>query len=181
MAFFKGDETEQKFNAAGMQALSPVSLEKDEFFEEAFTCVPLANLLYTTKRAPLTRSIPYVNFKDAFSEIFSNFPRTGTFEVYLTVFRAIFGDDVEVTFTVPGPGELEIDIVATGLELSNFIAREIEDNEYVHHNIVDHEADQIVFQGVKGFQTQYELERMLFEMVVAGVFVTVTLQIGEEE
>lgn len=187
MGYFKGDDLEKKVVNAALPVFEIVSHEKDQFFEGAYDSVPFGELLYDSKRAPLTTSIPFLNFKDCFTTLFNAFPLTGTFEVFLSVFRAIFGDDVEVTFTThdpddmgsPPPGALNIDIVATGLDLSEFIARAIVEGDYVFDEVIDDEGDNIIFQGVRGFQTQYELEQMLFEMVVAGIFVNVSLEVGE--
>ena len=81
---------------------------------------------------------------------------------------------------MPSPGKLQIDISAPGIEESNFVARHIHSNEYLYDNVIwydgiDDPGGNILFQTVKGFQSQYELELMLFEMVPAGVFTEITL------
>ncbi len=138
-------------------------------------------MIYDTGRSPLSNAIVRSIFRESFKEIFEAFIAGGTFESYLTVFRKIFGDDVVVEFTVPDPGKLEIDITAAGLEISEFLARYIEDDAYVFDEIIDYEGDTIVFQGIKGFETQYEVEQMLRELVPAGIFTTISLTIGSEE
>lgn len=177
--FFKGDAVEQKFLAVGESVSDALSSEKSDFFDEAFACFALGELLYDTGRAPLANAIPRAIFRQVFSALFDAFTFAGSFESYLTVFRAVFGEEVEVTFTVPAPGKLNIDIVASGLELSEFVARYIEDNAYILDEIIDDEGDNIVFQTVKGLESQYELEQMLFEMVPAGVYTEINLTIGE--
>lgn len=176
--FFKGDAKElQMYNSAAPMA-EALSLEKSLFFEDAYNCFELGSLLYDTGRAPLSNAIPRGIFREFFSTLFDAFLEAGTFESYLTVFRQIFGDEVEVTFTVPGPGQLNIDIVATGFELSRWVARSIVDNSYIYDPVVDHEGNNIVFQTIKGFQSQYELEQMLYEMVPAGIFTQISLTVG---
>jgi len=176
--YFKGDELELKFYNSGSDLMDSRSLEKDEFFDDAFACFLLGELLYDEGRAPLSNAIPRDIFRESFSVVFDAFVVAGSFESYLTVFRKIFGDDVDVTFTVPGPGKLNIDIVAEGVVESNFVARRIENNAYVLDEILDDESDNIVFQTIKGFQSQYELEQMLFEMVPAGIYTEITLSLG---
>lgn len=178
--FFKGDETERKYFASGEPILSLLSSQKDTFLEECYGCFVLGELLYDNGYAPLSNAIPRNIFRESFEALFDSFVRAGTFESYLTVFRQIFGNDVEVTFAVPAAGKLQIDIVATGVDLSPFVARHIEDNAYVFDNIVDDEGDQIVFQTIKGFESQYELEQMLFEMVPDGIYTEITLTQGED-
>lgn len=190
MQFFKGDDKEKKMVQAGDEPFDQKKLQLDLYYDGCYTVFPLGDLLWTESRAPLSNAILQSIFRESFPEIFDAFVVAGSFESYLTVFRKIFGDDVEVTFTVDnlttppdpllGAGVLKIDIVAAGFELSDFITRYIEDNAYVFDEIVDYEGDNIVFQTVKGFQTQYELEQMLYEMVPAGIYTEITLSVGEE-
>jgi hypothetical protein len=135
-------------------------------------------MIFESKRSPLANAISQDIFRLAFTEIFQAFLAVGTFEAYLTVFRKIFGDDVLVTFTVPAAGKLTIEIEAVGVDLSDFVSRFIVDNLYYFDNIVDEDGNQIQFQTLVGFQTQYELEQMLFEMVPAGIYTEITLVLG---
>lgn len=179
MQRFKGDETEEKFYLAGSPICQALSAQKSIFFDEAYACFVLGEVLFDSARAPLANAIPRAIFRQSFVEIFDAFVSAGTFEGYLTVFRKIFGEDVEVEFTVPAPGKLNIDITATGVELSPFVARRIESNAYVLDSVIDDEDDNIVFQTIVGFESQYELEQMLFEMVPAGIYTEITLTLGE--
>lgn len=176
--FFKGDAEELKYYNSGLPIIDQIIGQKDLFFDDAYGCFVLGELLYDNDYAPLARAIPREIFRESFSTIFESFIVAGTFESYLTVFRNIFGDDVDVQFTVPGPGRLQIDIEAAGFQLSDFVARYIENNAYVFDEIIDDEGDNIVFQTVKGFESQYELEQMLFEMVPDGIYTEITLTVG---
>lgn len=177
--FFKGDAEELKYYESGKVIAQSLSLGKSEFFDDAYACFVLGDLLWDEKRSPLANAIRRDIFRQSFSTIYDSFVEAGSFESYLTVFRKIFGDAVEITFTVPAPGKLEIDIVATDVELSEFIARNIVENNYQFDNVIDDEGDFIVFQSIKGFDSQYELEQMLFEMVPDGIYTEITLTIGE--
>ena len=75
---------------------------------------------------------------------------------------------------------MQIAIEAEGIEESNFGLRRIVDNQYVVDELVDREVpgNNIVFQTIKGFTSQYELEQMLFEMVPAGIYTEITLSLG---
>ncbi len=178
MQKFKNDDDENNVIESGLPALDATSFQLSEFFAGAYDTYPLGDMIYESKRAPLTNAIIQSIFRQSFNEIFTAFTVAGSFESYLSVFRKIFGDDVTVEFTVPGPGLLNIDIEAEGVEFSNFVARTIVDNAYVFDQIVDEVDDNIVFQTVKGFQTQYELEQMLFEMVPTGIYTEITLTLG---
>lgn len=175
MQLFKGDAVEQQFDDSFEPVLSGIGLGLDEFFEDCYTAYPLGEVIFDDARSPLSNAIARDIFRVAFAEIFEAFVQVGTFEAYLTVFKKIFGDTVDVTFTVPDPGKLQIDILAQEVELSEFVARYIVDNQYVIDNIIDYEDDFIVFQSIKGFTSEYELNQMLFEMVPAGVYTEITL------
>lgn len=182
MQKYKGDAIELKYEASASPLLDDLSLQKDEFFDGAYECFILGDLLYNENRAPLSNAIVQRIFRESFTAIFDSFLVAGTFESYIDVFTNIFGEDVEIDFTVPAPGKLEIDITATGLEESNFVARHIVNNHYSFDNVIYYEPgpvqDNIVFQTVKGFQTEYELRQMLFEMVPSGIYTTITLSFG---
>lgn len=173
--FFKGDDIEKQYYNSGKPAFDSTSAQLDAFAAGAYSTGPLGDMIYETDRAPLTTAISQDIFRVAFQQIFAAFAVPGTFESYLTVFRAVFGPDVQVTFTVPGPGKLTIAIIATDLDISNFDARYIVGSSYVFYDMVTQAGDNIVFQTVHGFQSQYDLEQMLFEMVPAPISTTITL------
>lgn len=176
--FFKGDAEELKYYNSAQPISDILAAQKGQFFGDAYGCFVLGELIYDNGLAPLANAIPRPIFRETFEAVFEAFLTAGSFESYLLVFRKIFGDDVEVTFGVPAPGKLTIDIVADGVELSPFVARYVADNVYIFDNVVDDEDDQIVFQTIKGFESQYELEQMLFEMVPAGIYTEITLELG---
>jgi hypothetical protein len=176
--YFKGDETELKYFNSGKPIADTLSAQKTTFFDEAYSCFVLGELLYDNNLSPLANAIPRAIFRESFASIYAAFVQAGTFESYLTVFRQIFGDSVVVDFTVPAAGKLNIDITAAGVVYKNFVARSIVNNAYVYSQMVDDDGDNLVFQGVKGFETEYELEQMLNEMVPAGIYTEITLTLG---
>ncbi len=178
MEYFKGDELELKFYNAAAPTLDDLSADKDDFAAGAYSAAPLGDVLYESGRSPLANAIAQDIFRIAFKEIFEAFVVAGSLESYLTVFRKIFGEDVDVTFTIPALGKLLIDIEADEAELTNFVAKEIVDNDYQLNEVIDDEDDNIAFQTIKGFESQYELEQMLFELVPAGIYTEITLTIG---
>lgn len=176
--FFKGDEFEKKFYYSANPAIQALEIGKDDFFDGAYECYKLGEVLYDSNRAPLSNAIARAIFRESFATIFDSFVEAGSFESYLTVFRNIFGDDVDVTFTVPAPGKLQIDIVAAGLATYNFVTRRIAGDNYERDTMIDRDGDTILLRSIKGFETQYELEQMLFEMVPAGIYTEISLTIG---
>lgn len=177
--YFKGDAIELKMYASGEAALDELDVQLDLFLAGAYTAMPLGDVLYDLNITPLANAIDRNIFRDAYPEIYTAFTAAGSFEGYLEVFRKIFGDEVDVEFTVPASGKLEIDIIADEIVLSDLISRYIQDGQYNFDEIVDYEGDNIATQTIKGFQSQYELEQMLYEMVPDGVWTSITLSFGE--
>ncbi len=179
MQYFKGDAVELQMAGSGVPTNDLLSSQKDDFFDGAYACFALGDLLYTTARSPLANAIDQIIFRESFPVIYDAFVAAGTFESYLTVFRNIFGDDVTVTFTVPGPGELSINIAAAGTAEYDLVARTIIDGVYVYDSLLDAEGGNNIEASLpKGFSTQYELEQMLFEMVPDGIYTSISLSIG---
>jgi hypothetical protein len=180
MQRFKGDATEEKMIFVASGRTQAASTQKTLFYNGAYECFPLGEMLFDSARSPLANAIPKSIFREAFPEIIDAFIVGGSFESYLTVFRRIFGETVNVVFTVPAPGKLQILIESDGVNEEEILAREIEDDEYIFYELIDDEGDNIVFQTVKGFQSQYELEQMLFELVPGGIYTEITLTVGGE-
>lgn len=178
MQFFKGDDKELQYYEAAKNLMDSLSIGRNEFFNGAYSCFSLGDVIWTSRRSPLANAIPQAIFREAFPEIFETFLEAGSFEGYLSVFRRIFGEGVEVNFTVPAPGKLNIDIAAQGVVLYDLTARSIEDNAYIFDEIIDYEDDNIAVSSIKGMESEYEVEQMLFELVPDGIFTNITLTIG---
>lgn len=178
MQVFKGDATELKMTASASPVLSNISVSLSEYFDKLYSTVPLGELVYDQMRFPLTNAIKRDIFIGAFAELLQSWSFCGTFESYILVFKKIFGEDVDIDFTVPAPGKLQIDITSAGVQNFDFIARSIVDDAYVYDNVVDDVGDQIVFAAVQGLETESELEKVLFTMVPNGIYTEVSLTIG---
>lgn len=178
MQYFKGDALELKMYESGKGAMDAVSLSLDEFYDDAYDSQPFGDLIAANDFAPLSKAIALAIFRASFNEVFNAFVKFGTFESYISVFKKIFGDDVDIVFEVPGPGQLNIDIQTANLEIANFVARRIVGNAWVYDQVVDQDGDKILFRSVKGFTSQYELQQMLFELVPAGVYTEITLTVS---
>jgi len=178
MQFYKGDAEELKYYNSGKTVMDAMSVAKNEFFNGAFSCFSLGELIWDSNRSPLSKAIPRDIFRESFNAIFETFLEAGSLEGYITIFKKIFGEEVEVAFTIPSPGRLQIAIVATGTVLYDLVAREIIDNHYDYNELIDDELDNIAAQSLKGMESEYEIEQMLFELVPSGIFTEITLTLG---
>ncbi len=173
--FRANDVIEPKYVAAALPSLESLGGWLDIFFAECYDAAPLGDILYDLDRHPMAHGVltPEI-FRTSFWAINQIFTRPGTFEFYLTVFRAIWGDDVEVEFTV-SPGILGINISGIEGATANLIFREIVADVYVHSNWVDEDGDQLLAQVVVGTKNQTEVDALINEISPVGVLVTATL------
>lgn len=176
--YFKGDDTEKKFFESVKGSLDTIDFQKDEFFTDCYESQPFGDLIFDLGISPLSNAIAKDIFRQTFNEVFQNFVTAGSFESYIAVFQKIFGAGADIQFTVPAAGKLQIDILADGIELENFVARTIVMNQYVYEEVLTQADENILFQTIKGFQSQYELEQMLFEMVPDGIYTEISLTLG---
>lgn len=177
--FKANDETERKVKEAFLTFLDPRTEEFDAFYQGAYTCFVLGDVLYALKRDPMAGVITQETFRSSFFAIHNLFTRPGTFEFYLEVFRAVWGEDIEVEFVVPSPGVLQINISGLTIQLENLLARRIVNNAYVYDEITlqggTYDGDNLVAQGTQGIKTQAQAEALVNEFYPAGLWVETTL------
>lgn len=99
---FKGDSVELKMEAVGAAPATAIELALDQYFDGIYGCVPLGEFLYDQNRVPLANAIKREVFIQCFQELFESFAVSGTFPSYITVFKKIFGEDVEIDFVYQG-------------------------------------------------------------------------------
>lgn len=176
--FKTNDPTEPQVYNLLLPILETLGLDRDTFFDEAFETFGLGGVLYDLDRDPIADVVTRDVYQNGYPAIHELFTRPGTFEFYISVFRKIFSDDVDVQFQIPDPGKLNIIVSAFTFQTFNLTAREIVDDAYVNSPLVTSDTnDFIMVQGVKGIKTQEEIEGLLSEISAYGVYTTVELVI----
>lgn len=174
--FKETDLLEPKFRDALLPTLETLGDSHDDFWNGADTAANLGDVLFALDRDPMANGVltPEV-YRKAFWAIHQIFTRPGTFEFYLEVFRAIWGDDVEVVFTVPLPGVLQIGIGEITLADFDLAFREIVSDVYVYSNAVTEAGEQIIVRDTLGTKNQSEVNALMQEISPDGIFATATL------
>lgn len=174
--FKENDPNEAVVNDLAMPTLNALGEVRDQFEAGAFECFKLGEVLFDLQRDPTAGVITREVFRSSFFAIHSLFTRPGTFEFYLEMFRAIFGDDASIDFTVPAPGKLEIGVTALDLVTFNLLARSIVDGVYEYYPLKTSDTgDNIVGQGSEGLRTQAEIDALIAEVSPSGIYTTCTL------
>lgn len=180
-AFKINDALEARVRGCFTPLLDQLSDDRDEFYDGVEEAYPLGRVIWDLKRAPLTDELPREIYAASFFAIFGLFTRPGTFEFYLSVCRAVWGDDVEVEFSTPNPGWLTISITAATIVQDDFVARQIESGQYVYYTVLDDAGDTIVFQDREGLRTQEQTNALFRDLVPAGIYIQTPLIAEEEE
>lgn len=176
--FKESDDLETKILAAVSAALNPISTDLDNFLAGAFTCYLLGDALYDADRDPMVGVVTRDVFRESFFAFHELFTKPGTFEFWLTLFRAIWGEDVEVEFTIPNPGQLVINISEVHVETFYLTARRIVNNAYIYENLITQADEKILAQVQIGFRTQQEVDAMTKEIAVNGIYTKINLVTG---
>lgn len=174
--FKENDTVETDVTNLALPSLEAIGASLDDFYDNAFACYLLGDVLYDLDRDPLRESIAREVYRASFPAIHDLFTAPGTFEFYLDVFRKIFTDDTDITFTIPAPGKLVITVLAATLEQYTLVAREIVDGAYVYSPIVTSDTnDNIVTQDIAGIKTQAEIDSLIKEISAYGIYTTAVL------
>lgn len=177
-AFKETDEIELRVSGIFTPKLNEISQDLTQFFNEAYVSYMLGDVLFDLDRSPLADSITKDVFRSSYFAIHQLNTRPGTFEFYLDVFKAVFGEDVVVEFSIPGPGKLQINIEAITIVENYLMARRIENGGYVYYNLVTQDGDFIMAQVADGPKTQSEVDAIMIELVPQGIWVNTTLVIS---
>jgi hypothetical protein len=175
MENFKGDATELKFDAVGSSIFQVSHDSLDAFNTSCYDVSTFILMLYDENRIPFSERIGREAFIEFFKETLKQFPFIGTFDTYLFVIRAIFGELSYISFDVPAVGKLQIDINASSSLEFEFIGS---DSDGVF-NFIDSNDNMLIFRGIAGIETEYELELLFSEIMPAGIVPIVNLDFYE--
>lgn len=169
------DPNELKVINSGMPVLDQLGSDRDAFYEAAFTTEGLGEVLYDLKADAISSVIDLDVYRKSYPAIHNLFTRPGTFEYYLDLFRAIWGEDVEITFTVPAGGVLQINAKVLNVATFNLIARQIQSNQYQYNHLVDRSGNRLSVRDLEGTKSQDQIDKLAIEISPNGIYVTITL------
>lgn len=163
---FKGDVQELKFENAGKPAFDQTGVALDEFYAGGYDASPFLLMLYDEKRVPFYDRIERKVFVDFYKEALKRYGFSGSFDSYIFVLKAIFGELSDIFFEIPNPGVLNIDISSASTLDFDFIARDVSGNIF---DMIDNEGNILTFRGIAGIETAYELELLFSEIMPCGI------------
>ncbi len=174
---FKATDTQAvKVDTAISQMTSAIQSDRSALKTNCLDCYVLGDVLYTLNAHPLASVLTQEIFRVSMRAITEFFKKPGTFEFYLSVFRAIWGEDVSVEFTIPFPGKLVINIDAASITNYTLQARIIELGVYNFYDLLTTDtADNIVVRDQTGIKTQAEVDNMMRELNPRGFVIETNL------
>lgn len=168
---FVNDEEERKFNAVFNNVVENTFNDLSLFFNYAYKSVELGNAIYETQKMPIYKILEKSLFKKAYSQILDGQKIAGSFEGYLKILKAIFGETAEINFTVLGKAKLKIDIVAESQELYVMKTRSLS-NPYL---IKTKDNFHLAFNELLAKITNRQLLNLLKSTTKAGFYVEFTI------
>ena len=166
--FIEGDAEENKFFTVFSEVVNSTMSDIENYYNQAYGSKELGSALYELQRVPIYKVLEKSLFLKAYNKILQGQAYIGTIEGYLTILRAIFGDNVIINLTIVAPLHLKFDITA---EVQQFYLW-VDDND---NEIVDENEDNIVFEEIVALLSSRQLLELLKQTTNAGTFVEFTL------
>jgi hypothetical protein len=175
---FKGDSKELKMQAVAGPLLDLTDVALNSFYSDGYDCNEFLLMLYDEQRMPFQKlsRLAYIQF---IKEALKRFPSAGTFEFYLFILRAIFGDLSEINFELTDPGKISIEVNATSRLEYDLIAREFIDGSYVDYELIDYNFDILTARGLAGIENEYQLGLLFSEILPCGIYPEISLTFYE--
>lgn len=174
---FKGDILELQVEAAAQPAFDSVRIGLDDFYDGGYQASDFLLMLYDQGRMPFSERVPRDSFVAFIKQALPNAQVTGTFESYLFIIKAIFGELSEVLFDVPGPGKLSMLVNASDVIEFDFEGREFVDGAFETFTIETSDDEGLQFRAIAGINSAGQLSQLLSELIPAGIFPAITLDV----
>lgn len=168
--FRPNDERDQKFNRVFDTLETSINADLDTFFDQAYLSYVLGDILWENKLDPVAPVLTQEVYRTSFNAIHSLFTRPATYEFFLDVFRAMWGADVDVVFTIIKPGQLKIEIFGSTPSYNEILYREIVGPSYIYDEIITEDGDTLTAQESSGPQTVEELLMIMSELGANGIY-----------
>lgn len=157
--------------------LDPLGVDIDSFYEDGYESWALGQVLKDTASDPLSRMVTVTAFIRSFNAIHNSYQRPGIYSFYISIFRKIWGDSIDIEFLNPNPGHLIINLDATDLQEEILIARDIVDDQYVFNELVTTDSgENIIVRTTLTPWTQYEVLKLMRAIAPAWVHIEVNLE-----
>lgn len=166
--FIEGDAEENKFFTVFSEVVNSTMSDIENYYNQAYGSKELGSALYELQRVPIYKVLEKSLFLKAYNKILQGQAYIGTIEGYLTILRAIFGDNAIINLTIVAPLHLKFDITAEVQQFYLWV-----DN--YNNEIIDENGDNIVFEEIVALLSSRQLLELLKQTTNAGTFVEFTL------
>lgn len=168
--FRPNDIRDQKFLGVFDDIETQTNVDYDAFFAQAYASYLLGDIIYENNLDPSAKVLTQEVYRTSFNAIHDLFTRPATFEFFLSVFRAMWGADVDIVFTIIKPGQLKIEIYGSTPAYNEILYREIVGSSYIYDEIITDEGDSLTAQESTGPQTIDELLMIMSELGANGIY-----------
>lgn len=166
--FIDGDEEENKFFNVFSQVVQTTLNDLEQYYINAYGSPELGQALYETQRVPIYKILEKSLFVKAYNKILEGEAYIGTIEGYLTILRAIFGDNADIKLTIVAPLHLKFDITT---EIQKFYLWITKKGKQVKTK----DGRNMIFKRLLAKVTSRQLVEILKSLTNAGTYVEFNL------
>lgn len=166
--FIEGDEEENKFFNVFSQVVQTTLNDLEQYYINAYGSPELGSALYETQRIPIYKILEKSLFVKAYNKILEGEAYIGTIEGYLTILRAIFGDNADIKLTIVAPLHLRFDITAEVQKFYLWITKK-------GKQVKTKDGRNIIFKRLLAEVTSRQLVEILKSLTNAGTYVEFNL------
>lgn len=169
--FIDGDEEERKFFNVFKKVINTTFEDLEKYYINAYGSPELGKALYELQKVPIYKTLEKSLFIKAYVEILKGEAYIGTIEGYLTILRAIFGDDAIITIDKE-PLHLKINIIAKYTKFYLWTTKK-------GKQVITQDGKAIIFKKILAEVTARQLLEILKATTNAGTYVE--FKLNEEE
>lgn len=166
--FIEGDEEESKFFNVFSEVVQTTLNDLEQYYINAYGSPELGRALYETQRVPIYKILEKSLFVKAYNKILEGEAYIGTIEGYLTILRAIFGDNADIKLTIVAPLHLRFDITAEIQKFYLWITKK-------GKKVKTKDGRNIIFKRLLAEVTSRQLVEILKSLTNAGTYVEFNL------
>lgn len=168
---FMDDEEENKFFAVFQDVINTTFEDLKAYYKDAYGSPELGQALYELQKVPIYKVLEKSLFLKAYAQILEGEKTLGSIEAYLTILRAIFGDDAQITITQE-PLHLKINIIAKAMKFFLWTTKK-------GKHIITKDGRRIIFKKLLAEVTARQLLEILKATTNAGTYVE--FKLNEED
>ena len=137
------------------------------WISDAYKNHQLGQMLHESNSFELGAYLKEAFIREKYDLVVEAFAHLGTYEAYILLLKATFGEDITIVFTNPSAGVLNVTVDNYGVDGDNLTTQ-------VPDNLTTQVPENLVTRKIDSLLSPKEMELLLQQMVPEGIFATFT-------